>query len=357
MDKKIAIGAGFIILILISGLIFAFYGGGNDNTDEPEFIDNEELNKSDIVYNIHERKNTINSYSVNNEIRLTPVNESNDFIYITSSRKYHNNLSDSSKETQIQINNNESNIRQYNYNDTEYVYNDESNEWKTRQSITQNQLFNYSKIIDEDNLQSYTINENNNTYVFSSNNTHSNKITQNILNNILDKNEVNKIGSEFTVTSVQNTTYVVTINSNNYEVEEINIKTEADVDGSRYNIDVNITDIETNVDAISLPAELDSTENIRMDTYFYFLNISKTTNNGVQIKIVRDVSDIVEEIRIETKYTTKSLDGIKNETITLEPNADFNPQSPNVKINAHMNNGDIILTGEYKLARTIQSGE
>jgi len=94
-----------------------------------------------------------------------------------------------------------------------------------------------------------------------------------------------------------------------------------------------------------------------MDTYFYFLNISKTTNNGVQIKIVRDVSDIVEEIRIETKYTTKSLDGIKNETITLEPNADFNPQSPNVKINAHMNNGDIILTGEYKLARTIQSGE
>ena len=353
MDKKIIFGIIFIILVIVSSLLFVFIGGDTID-DEPNIIVDDELDKNDVVHNIHEQKNSIESYRVNKQIRLTPTDSEGNSLSVDSDRSYYNELTESLRETDVQVNGESHHVRQYNYNGSEYLYVEESNAWNTRQSIAQTQLFEYSDIVDEQNIDSYTFDERDNSYIFTTDGSHADNHAQQVLRNILNDNEIDKTDMDFRLNSVQDTTYTVVVDDSDFIVTEINIETTANIDGYEYDVDIDISDIEPDIDAITLPEELSSTENIEIEMYFNYLNISQTTTNGVQIEIVEDVSDIVEHIRVETEYTTIDMNGAQGETLTLEPNADFNPQAPNIKISAHMNNGDIMLSGEYKLAQTIE---
>lgn len=348
LDTKMIIGILFIILIILSGSILIMLNYSSDS--EPDIIEDENLTKDEVVHNVNEQINYIESYDINKNVSLISNNSSNPDIYIDKYEINSNNLNDSYENTTIQINNESHTYETYNFQDTEYLSSDDS--WDVFSDVENKQIFDNIEIINDNNLENYnmTYDEDNEEYIFKLLNNNDKSI--NILNNLITENQMNKLNNEFIFTSTSQTEYIVTID-NSYNIKSINITSDLYMEDKSYNSNIEINNINTDVESITLPDELTSNDNIYSNEYYAFLDISQTTNNNVKITIQEDVSDIVEDIRIESRKDTFYISGQIDDSITINANEDFDTQAPNIRIIADMNNGDSRIVGEYKISDTI----
>lgn len=353
MNKKLIISIIFISILTIGLLFFIFIP-----SDEPNIIEDDELSKEDVIHNFNEQKSLIDSYSINKNMTLS--NESNT-IQLQSDRIYHNALNDSYIDTELQYNSNDNTVEEYIFGNTKYTYDEENSEWNVQQNnINRNQLFEYEHILSEENNYDFEYNEDDNEYVFTAQDSRS-------LDKILDIwdlsikesefNELNKL-NDTTISSVSNGEYVVKIDDEEFFLKELQITSNANINDSQYDLDIHYTDINVDVAEISLPEELTSQDNIESHSNYRVVNISTTTEGNVQFEIVEeDISDTVNEIRIESQYSTVRMNGELGEVATLESGTDFNENSPFIQMYAEMNNGDTIRVAEYKLSDIIEEEE
>lgn len=353
MDKKIGIGIIFIILIISTGLVLIMTG---DDPDEPEFVEDDELTKSDVSHNINEKIDSTNSYKLNTNMVFEPENSTANSIYIDSERIYSNDLSDAFIQTNIQEGQNEEKIQQYNFNNTAYIYDAEFSEWNVKQSYSQNQLFNYLDIINEDNIESYEFEETDTGYVFTTEDSHIEEKIISISNHILNEEELDNIQTDSRITSVNNATYEVIVDKDSYGIKEINIQSNSNLQNEMYNVTINF-DMDLTTQTISIPSELNVNENIEYNTYYNFLEISRTTDNAVKIDIIKDISDEAKKLTIKTERTEQSLSMSEGTSITLEPDRHYNQNAPNIEIIAITNFDDKIVVGDYKISSTIEINE
>ncbi len=346
MNKKIIISIIFILILTI-GLFFIFIP-----SDDPNIIEDDELSEEDVIHNFNEQKSLIDSYSITKDMTLS--NESNT-IQLQSDRIYHNELNDAYVDTELQYNTDVYNIEKYIFSNTKYTYDENNSEWNVQQeNIDNSQLFDYENILSNDGDYNFEHNEEENVYIFTIDNAQSLDKTIDIWDLSIKESEKDKFEDK-DVLSASNVEYKVKIDDENFFLTELEITSNANVNNSQYNLDIHYTDIDVDVAEISLPEALTSQDNIESQSNFRVVNISTTTEGNVQFEIVEeDISDTVNEIRIESQYSTVIMDGNLGEVVTLESGTDFDANAPFIQMYAEMNNGDTIRVAEYKLSDIIE---
>jgi len=347
LDIKLIIGILFIVLIILSSTILIISNYSSEN--EPDIIEDDNLTKSEVAHNVNEQTNNIDAYEFNKNISLIPNNSSNSDIDMDTYEIHSNSLNDSYTNTMIKIDNESYTYEIYNFQNTQYLSEGES--WDIISDVENTQIFEDIQIIDENNINDYnmTYDEDYEEYTFKL--LHNNDKSLNILENSINDN-IDIFEHNFIFTSTSQTEYILTIDDS-YNIKSINITSDVHMEDKEYTANINISNINKNVESIVLPDELTSNDNIYSDAYYSFLDISQTTDDNIKISIQEDVSDIIEDIRIETRKDTFYISGQTNDSIILTSNEDFDTQVPDIRIIADMKNGDSRMVGEYKISDTI----